>query len=445
MTMRVPLENLRIFADRRSLLHKKIEGSVLILASPAEAVRNGSVHHTFRQDSNLYYLTGFEEPGSIFVYRPGMNPETILFVQKKDPTKETWDGFRFGPQEAKKQFQIDQTFEIEEFSKQIVGLLKGAEKLYYRFYKNPEMDRSIQEALLGLKTSQGRTGFGILPVFDSEELLGELRVIKSDSDLTTLRTACEITVDAHIETMKYAKAGLNERELQGYFIYQIMKRGAAREGYGSIFAAGSNSCTLHYVFNDQDLKNEDLLLVDAAAEYKYFTSDITRTYPIGGSFSSAQKEVYEGVLNIQKTIIDFVKPGVLFQELHDMGTQLLTDLMLELGLLSGRKDDIIKANEHKKYYPHGIGHYLGMDVHDAGLYLSKKNEPRKIEQGMVFTVEPGLYIPADDTSAAKEFRGIGIRIEDNILVTSTGHENLTRRCPKEIADLERVIGTHWNR
>jgi Xaa-Pro aminopeptidase len=403
------------------------------------------VHNGFRQDSNLYYLTGYEEPGAILVFRPGMTPETILFVNKKDIERETWDGFRFGPEEAQKQFRMDKTFVVEDFAKEIPALLKGVDKLYYRFYKNTQMDQKIEEALLNLKASQGRSGFGLLPIFDADELLGELRVLKTEAELAVHRLACELSCEAHIETMKYVKPGMSEREVHGYFIYQIMKRGAAREGYGGIVAGGANACTLHYVFNDQELRNGDLLLVDAAGEYNYFTSDITRTYPINGKFSSPQTKVYEGVLKIQKELIESVKPGVPFQELHDRGASMLTDLMLDLGLLSGRKEDIMKANQHRKYYPHGVGHFLGMDVHDAGLYFNRKtNEPRKIEAGMVFTIEPGLYIPASDTSVSAEYRGIGIRIEDNILVTASGHENLTKRCPKEIADLERTVGYNYH-
>ena len=442
--MRSPLENMRVFADRRQKLSSVMAGSALILAAPEETIRNGSVGHNFRQDSNLYYLTGYEEPGTIFVYRPGMNPETIMFVRKRDLERETWDGFRFGPEEAQKQFRMDKTFPAEEFAKEITGLLKGIDKLYYRFYKNNEMDIKIKEALLNLMASQGRTGFGLLPVYDADELLGELRVIKTDSEIAVHRRACELTAEAHIELMKYVKPGMSEREAHGYFIYQIMKRGAAREGYGSIIAGGANACTLHYIFNDEVMRNNDLLLVDAAGEYNYFTSDITRTYPINGKFTDSQAQVYQGVLNIQKMIIEMVKPGVPFQELHDTGANMLTDLMLELGLLSGRRDDIMKANQHRKYYPHGVGHFLGMDVHDSGLYFNKKSgESRKIEAGMVFTVEPGLYIPANDQAVSAEYRGIGVRIEDNILVTHNGHEVLTSKCPKEIPDLERTIGYNY--
>ncbi len=444
--MRSPAENMRIFADRRQKLAGMIPGSALVITAPAETVRNGSVHHNFRQDSSLYYLTGYEEPGTILVYRPGMTPETVMFVRKKDLERETWDGFRFGPEEAQKQFRMDKALPVEEFSKEIISLLKGVDKLYYRFYKNPEMDTLMQEALLSLKASQGRTGFGLLPVYDADELMGELRVIKTEAEISNLRRACDLTADAHIETMKYIKPGMSEREIHGFFIYQIMKRGAAREGYGGIFAGGANACTLHYVFNDEPLKDKELLLVDAAGEFNYITSDITRTYPINGKFTDAQAQVYQGVLKIQKTIIESVKPGLPFQELHDMGTNMLTDLMLELGLLSGRKDDILKSNQHKKYYPHGIGHFLGMDVHDSGLYFNKKTgESRKIEAGMVFTIEPGLYIPANDSSAAAEYRGVGVRIEDNIFVTTNGYEVLTSNCLKEIPDLERTVGYNYNK
>ena len=318
--------------------------------------------------------------------------------------------------------------------------MKGASSLYYRLYKNEDLDVKIQHALNNLRLSQGRTGYGILSIHDADEIIGELRVIKTDAEIIALKEACRITSDTHSAIMGYTKAGMTEREIHGYFIYQIMKRGAAREGYGTIVASGPNACTLHYVFNDQKLENGHLLLLDAGGEFNYFTSDITRTYPVSGKFTPAQAEVYQGVLDIQKRIIAGVKPGIFFKDMHEQATDELTDLMLRMGLLKGRKEDIIKANEQKKYYPHGVGHFLGMDVHDSGLYFDKKGEPRKIEAGMTFTVEPGLYIPAHDTVAQAAYRGIGVRIEDNILVTTNGHEVMTRNAPKEINDLENLIG-----
>ncbi len=437
--MRIPLEAIRIFSDRRQRLAELIPGCALIAAAAPEYIRNNSVHHPYRQDSSLYYLTGFEEPESVFVFRPGQNPESVLFVRKKNKERETWDGFRYGPEAAQETFKIDKVFPIEELESQVPQLLKGVEKLYYRLFKNPEMDKKIENILLSTRLSQGRTGFGLLPLVDADELIGEMRLIKTDAELTNHKKACEISAEAHLEVMHYIKPEMNERELHGYFIYQAMKRGAAREGYGGIVASGANATTLHYVFNDRPVKAGEMMLIDCGAEYNYFTGDITRSYPVNGKFTNAQAEIYEGVLRIQKEIIQTIKPGVPFQTFHEMGTSMLTDLMLELGLLSGRKDDIIKAQEHKKYYPHGIGHFLGMDVHDLGMYMHKNGEPRKIEENMVFTVEPGLYIPADDSNAPAEYRGIGVRIEDNIRVTRMGFENLTIKAPKELSELERII------
>lgn len=437
--MRRPLENMRLFQERRQKVAEKLKDGVLVVASMPEAKRNGNVEHPYRQDSNLYYLTGFEEPQSIFVFRPGRTPETVLFLREKDVERETWDGFRFGTKQTKTDFKIDEVYPIEQFEERIAGLMAKADALYFRFQKNPEVDRWMNAALLNHKLSTGRSGYGLLPVFDADEFLGEFRVIKSDLDIQNHRTACELTANAHTELMKYTKPGVNERELEGYFLYQIMKSGAARVGYNSIVAGGANACTLHYVFNDQPLKDGDLLLVDAGGEYNYFTSDITRTYPVNGRFTKAQAEIYQAVLDVQKKVIAAVRPGLPFNDLQDLGTQLLTEAMLELGLLTGRKEDIIAANLQKKYYPHGIGHFLGMDVHDAGLYLDRKGKRREIEPGMVFTVEPGIYIPWNDESAAEKYRGIGVRIEDNILVTNGGIDILTKDCPKEIADIEKVM------
>lgn len=439
--MRKPTENMRLFKERRQKLAELTAGSAVIVASPEEKVRNGSVHFPFRQDSNLYYLTGFEEPESVLVFRPGMSPETVMFVRKKNPERETWDGFRFGPEAVESQFQIDKCYPIEDFSTAIIDLLKGVEKIYYRLFKNPHMDVKIEDALLSLKSSLGRTGIGLLPILDADELIGELRVKKSDLDLQNHRRACEITAEAHLEVMKYIKPGMNEREVHGYFIYQAMKKGASREGYNGIVAAGNNATTLHYVFNDENLKSGQVLLIDCGAEYNYFTGDITRSFPVSGEFTEGQSKIYEGVLAVQKHIINMVKPGITFQSLQEMGNHMLTDLMLELGLLKGRREDVIKSNEHKKYYPHGIGHFLGMDVHDAGFYYHKGSmEPRKIEAGMVFTIEPGIYVPASDASAPEFLRGIGVRIEDNLLVTENGFENLTAIAPKEADEMAKLIG-----
>lgn len=437
--MRKPIYNMSIFAERRKKIGQEIQGAALIVAAHPELIRNHDVHFPYRQDSNLFYLTGWEEPESFLVYRPGLKPETVMFTRRKDVERETWDGFRYGPEGCEKEFKIDKCYPIDEFQKVAPQLLTEVDRIYYRQYKNKEADEQMQTVLETVKSLKGRTGYGLLTIHDADTLIGEHRLIKSEYELTQLREACEISAQAHLAAMRFTRPGVNERQVQGVLAHHFYMKGSAREGYGFIVASGNSATTLHYNFNDQVCKDGDLLLIDAGAEYNYFTGDITRTFPVNGKFTDEQARVYEAVLKVQKAVIDFIKPGVVFKDLHDMGTSMLTDAMLELGLLSGRKDDLIQALAQKKYYPHGIGHWLGMDVHDAGLYF-KKGEPRPIEANMCFTVEPGLYIPADDSSAPQKYRGIGIRIEDNIRVTSSGTENMTSSAPKEISDLEKVIG-----
>lgn len=437
--MRKPQMDMNIFRHRRQQLAQDLQGAALVVAAHPEHIRNHDVEFPYRQDTNLFYLTGFEEPESIFIFRPGMTPETVMFCRRRDPEMETWNGFRYGPEGVVKEFQIDQAYPIDEFEKVAPQLLHKVEKIYYRLFKNKHADELVQSALEKTRKIVGRSGYGLLPIFDADTIIGESRLYKSDYEAEALRKACEISADGHIDAMKFTRPGVNERQVQAILAHRFLMNGATREGYNYIVASGHSATTLHYNFNDQTCHDGDLLLIDAGAEYQYYTGDITRTFPVNGQFNDAQAKVYQGVLTIQKHLIEMVKPGVLFKEFHDTATTMLTDLMLELGLLTGRKEDLIQANKHRKYYPHGAGHWLGMDVHDAGLYL-QKGEPRPIEKGMCFTIEPGLYIPFDDLSAPKEFRGIGVRIEDNILVTANGYENMTLKAPKEIADMEKIIG-----
>lgn len=436
---RKPIFDMNIFSERRRKAGEQIPGAALVVAAHPEYIRNHDCHFPYRQDSNLFYLTGWEEPESVLVYRPGLQPETVMFVRRRDIERETWDGFRYGPEGCEREFKVDKSYPIDEFQKVAPQLLKEVDRIYYRQYKNPEMDKQMRDVLEAVKALQGRTGAGLLSIHDADILLGELRLIKSEYELTQLREACEISAQAHLAAMRFTRPGVTERQVQGVLAHNFFMRGSAREGYNYIVASGNAATTLHYNFNDQVCKDGDLLLIDAGAEYNYYTGDITRTYPVNGKFTDEQARVYEGVLKVQKEICEFVKPGIVFKDLHEMGTSLLTDLMLELGLLSGRKEDLIQSLAQKKYYPHGIGHWLGMDVHDAGLYF-KKGEPRPIEPNMCFTIEPGLYIPVDDASAPEKYRGIGVRIEDNLRVTSTGSENMTSSVPKEIVDIEKVVG-----
>ncbi len=440
--MRKPVDNMDVFARRRRLLAEKAKGGAVILASHPEYIRNNDVHHSYRQDTNLFYLTGWEEPDSIFVFRPGRTPETVMFVRPKDVERETWDGFRYGPAGCAQEFKIDKTYLIEEFEKEIVELLKPVDRLYYRFNVDLDFDRKFLGILESVKRSHGRSGRGHLPVLDSWELIGELRVIKTADDVEAMRKACSITARAHVDVMKATKPGKTERQLLGVFLGSIYNQNADREGYGSIVASGANACTLHYVFNDQVCRDGDLLLIDAGAEARYYTGDITRTYPVNGKFTAAQRKVYDRVLEVQKDLVAMSKPGLAFKALQETTIERLTDVMIDLGLIKVKRQEAIERLLFKKYYPHGVSHYLGMDVHDTGLYqtLGENMVSRNLEPGIAFTIEPGLYIPWDDKDAPEELRGIGVRIEDDIVVTSTGCENLTSEAPKEVSELEAIVG-----
>jgi Xaa-Pro aminopeptidase len=439
--MRKPNFDMNIFTQRRAELAKQMapNSSAIFFAHP-EYVRNHDVYHAYRPDSNFFYLTGFEEPEAIFVFRPGKTPETVMFVRPKDVQRETWDGFRFGPEATAREFGMSKGALISDFEREIIELLKGASQIYHSLNIDSRLDQKLWSVLATVKSSMGRTGRGHLPVYDAAELVGTMRLRKSEYDVSEMRRACDISAEGHIAAMKMTKPGVNERQLHGVLVGSFLMQGASREGYNTIVATGANATTLHYVFNDQACKAGDLILIDAGAEYNYYTGDITRTYPVSGKFSDTQKLVYQKVLDIQKSLIQMVKPGITFKTFQDTTVDALTDVMLELKLLSGSRSQLVESLAYKKYYPHGVGHWLGMDVHDSGKYSDGAGGSITIEPGFAFTIEPGLYIPFDDMSAPEKLRGIGIRIEDNIVVTKSGHENLTAKAPKEIEDIEAIVG-----
>jgi Xaa-Pro aminopeptidase len=270
-----------------------------------------------------------------------------------------------------------------------------------------------------------------------------LRIKKTPLEIENMRKACQISSEAHVDVMRAMKPGVNERALHGVFLKGIMERGCAREGYGSIMASGASATTLHYVYNDQPCKDGDLFLIDAGGEYNFYTGDITRVYPVNGKFSPTQKRIYQKMLDLQKSLVASVKPGVTRDNLQKMAISTITEILIDEKILKGRKEDLIEKKEYHKFYMHGIGHWLGMDVHDTGA-TEIAGEPRPLEAGMVLTVEPGLYIPQDTPGISDDLRGIGIRIEDNILVTDKGYENMTAMCPKEIAELENLVGKKAN-
>ncbi len=433
--MRKPKVDMGVFKERRDRLKDLAPGCAFLLSSAEE------LHWMpYRQDSNFYYLTGFDEPGSIALIRPGMDPEYVLFVQPKDPAMEIWDGYRYGQQGVVSEFGADKGILYSEFDKEAVEMLIDVDKLYFSLGNNAEMDRKVYALLDKTMRARGRTGKTRLPIHDPNDILGEMRVIKSPYEQDCMRESCRLSAQAHIEAMKFTKPGVTERQVLGVLMHRFFQENALREGYHSIVASGANACTLHYRFNDDTCKDGDVLLIDAGAEKNYYTADITRTFPINGKFSGPQKEIYDAVLKAQKEVISSLKVGMAYFDMQKVAVKSLTESLVSLGLLRGDVNELIETHKYRKYYPHNIGHFLGMDVHDVGLY-AKANEGRPLEAGMAFTVEPGLYVPVDDTEAPEEFRGIGVRIEDDILLTASGPEIMTKDVPKERDEVEAVCNS----
>ena len=407
-------------------------------ASPVY-LRNPSVHYPFRQDSNFQYLTGFDEPESFLVLAPNKagvsGYRMVLFVQPRDPEMELWEGERYGIEGAQKVFGADEAYSIHDLDKRLPGLLDGCEKLYFRVGRNPDQDRRVVAALEAHRASQGRTGRALLPLEDSNQAISELRLFKTPDEVELMRKACRISALAHQTAMKETRPGMNEREVEALIDFVFRREGCDRVGYGSIVAGGKNATCLHYRYNNEVLKEGDLLLIDAGGEYSYYTADITRAFPVGRSFTPAQAKAYKLVLDAQKEAISCVRPGTTLVEIHLRACEVLTEGMLSLGLLQGNSKEIIRNKEYRRFYPHNTSHWLGMDVHDVGLYY-KNDEPRVLEPGMVLTVEPGFYVQPSDHKAPAEFHTIGIRIEDDVLVTSDGHDILSKDAPKEIAEIE---------
>ncbi len=420
------------FKARRDRLMQAHPTAAFLLPSSEELLRNPDVHFPFRQESNFYYLTGFEEPESFLLLAKG---KTILFVRRRDPEKEIWEGERYGTEGALKIFGVDEAYPIDELESKLPELLKGTEETYYRIGHHEATDRKVLAALEKYRASQGRSGKPLSPLHDPAETLGEMRLFKSAEEAELLRKACRITAAAHKAAMVEVRPGMNEFEVEAMVDYYFRKNGCQRVGYGSIIAGGKNATCLHYRSNNEPLRDGDLLLIDAGGEHGYYTSDITRTFPVGRAFSKAQATIYELVLKSQKEAVAMCRPGTKLPDIHKHVCEVLTEGLLSLGLLKGDRDELIKSSGFKRFFPHGTSHWLGMDVHDVGLYL-KNGEPRALEPGMCFTVEPGLYIQPNDLEADAQYRTIGVRIEDDILITVSGHENLTQDAPKERAEIE---------
>jgi Xaa-Pro aminopeptidase len=429
------------FKARRDALMKANPGATFLFPSSKEILRNPDVHFGFRQESNFFYLTSFEEPEAFLVLSPAADKASgyrmTLFVRRRDAEKEMWEGERHGTEGAVKVFGADEAFPIDELSRRLPDLLKGSDKVFYRIGQDEEADRHVLGALETYRRSQGRSGKSLAPIADPNEVIGEMRMFKSPAEADLMRKACVVTAESHKAAMQEVRPGWNEAEVEALIDYNMRRKGCQRMGYGSIVAGGKNATCLHYRSNNEELKDGDLLLIDAGGEHDYYTSDITRTFPVGRKFTDAQAKLYDLTLKAQLAAIAMAKPGATLPGIHRRVCEILVEGLVQLGLLKGKVDDIIKTGGHRRFYPHNTSHWLGMDVHDVGLYTIK-GEPRPLEPGMVFTIEPGLYVQPTDMDAPAEYRNIGIRIEDDILITATGCEVLTQDVPKERADIEQL-------
>lgn len=428
-----------VFAARRDAYMKAIgPTSVAVVRSLPERLRNGDAFFKFRQLSDVQYLTGFGEPDTTLILRPGAETDrVVMFVRPRDPEMETWEGKRAGVEGAKATFGADAAYPASELPGKLAELIANHEELHYALGLDDEMDKLVTQAIAKLRKLEKRGKRPPHAVVDPRDALHELRLHKRPEELAQLRKAVEISVEAHVAAMRTGRPGVFEYELEALIDYTFRRRGGQGPGYTSIVGAGENATILHYVENRCAIASGDLVLVDAGCEYDHYTADITRTWPATGTFTPVQKRVYDIVLRCQVEAIEMVAPGVTLDDIHNHCVRRLTEGMIALGLLGGSADDRIADLTYRKFYMHGTSHWLGMDVHDVGAYI-RGGKARPLEAGMVLTVEPGLYI-APDADAPPELRGIGIRIEDDVLVTATGHEVLTAACPKKIEDIEAAI------
>jgi Xaa-Pro aminopeptidase len=423
---------------RRRLMELMTPGSIAVLPAGRVQYRNRDTEHLFRQTSDFYYLTGFEEPDAVLVLVPGReHGEVVLFCRERDPAAEMWTGERLGPERAVQVLGVDDAFPIGDLPDILPGLLERRERVYLNLGDHPELDRQIVGWVKNIRARQvhGAQAPGEFTVLG--HLLHDLRLFKSLPEQKLMRRAAEITAAAHVRAMKTARPGLREADLEAEILHEFMRSGARFPAYPCIVGAGPNACVLHYVRNDGPLRDGDLVLIDAGCEYQYYAADLTRTFPVNGRFTPPQRDLYEVVLAAQLAAIAAIVPGAPFNVVHETAVAHLIDGLLALGVLSGSRDEVLATGAHLRYCAHKSSHWLGLDVHDVGDYRVD-DAWRALEAGMVLTVEPGVYLPHDD-AVPRALRGLGIRIEDDVLVTRDGHEVLTAAAPKRIADVEAVM------
>lgn len=428
------------YAKRRQQVLAQIgTGSIAIIHSSTLKTRNHDAEYVFRQDSDFYYLTGFNEPEAVAVLIPHRaEGEYVLFCRERDPAAEQWTGYRAGIEGAKTQYDADESYPISQLAEIMPKLLANRAQVYYRLGMDWTFDQQVFTWLNSVR-AQVRAGVKAPQTFKVlDEIIHEMRLIKSEAELAMMRHAANTSARAHTEAMRMCQPNMTEYQVEAVFAYEF-RRDGMETAYTSIVGGGKNGCILHYIENRDVLKAGELLLIDAGAEYQCYASDITRTFPINGKFSPEQKALYQIVLNAQYAAINAVRPEVLWDDIHQAAVNVLVDGLLELGLLTESKDKVLADGLYRKFYMHRTGHWLGLDVHDVGAY-KVEGEWRRLQAGMVLTVEPGLYIPAEEGIDPKWWH-IGIRIEDDVRVTDTGHEVLTAGVVKEIADIEALMAS----
>ena len=435
--------NEQIYKSRREdFLGKMKRSSVALLFSATQKTRSNDTQFPYRQDSDFYYLTGFREDNAVLVLIKGKNSvKEILFVQKKDKTLELWTGKRLGREDAKERFDMDKIYTSENFESKLKKILPNKKRVYLDLFceekklLHPQSTSYVKEIIKEISHSKSAkyTPKELLHVRDISQ---KMRAVKTPVEIELIKKALSITKEAHHKVMAMQKSGKLEYELQALYEYEFKKNGAYSDAYTTIIAGGDNGNTLHYIDNSKVLQEGELILIDAGCEYEMYASDITRTIPVNGKFSQAQREIYELVLKTELKVIEAIKEGVLRSDLQMMARESLCEGMVEFGILNGDVKELIKENKDKAYFPHGIGHWMGLDVHDPCPYKDKKGKEIALLAGMVLTIEPGLYLPLNDENIPEKYRGIAVRIEDDILVTKEGYENLSSEIVKTVSEIE---------
>jgi Xaa-Pro aminopeptidase len=428
------------FARRRKNLMSLMEAnSIAIIPSAREQVRSRDTEYPFRQDSDFYYLSGFDEPDAVLVLLPGRrHGQFVVFCRERDASVELWHGHRAGPEGVCQKFGADDAFPIGDIDDILPGLIEGRERVYYSMGRSTGFDEKIMAWVNSIRSKEHTGAVPPGEFTDLDHMLHDLRLFKSAAEQRLLRKAGEITASAHRRAMQACRPGLYEYHLEAELLHEFAQGGARHPAYPAIVGAGENACTLHYVTNSSKLRDGDLVLIDAGCELEYYAADVTRTFPVSGRFSRDQRALYELVLRAQQAAIAEIAPGNHWNQPHDASVRVITEGLVDLGLLRGKVHNLIKRGAYRSFYMHRVGHWLGLDVHDVGDYRVG-DEWRLLEPGMVMTVEPGIYVAPDNARVARKWRGIGIRIEDDVIVTQAGCEVITDKAPKTVEEIEAVM------